>query len=456
MRTVSTWLLAGLALLTLSLTTPVASAHDGHAIIGEQLGTSVDFPNAITFTLQGLTTVPVERAAVEYTVRQRTCASSIASGIVPITSPAQNIDLSWTLDLRERGGLPVGARLTYRWVLTTAAGDTFVSSTKPLLYEDPRFAWRTIEGEHTVLQWYSGDDAFARELLTAADDGMQRLTETAGITPGERVHVRIYRDAEAMRETILFSQEWVGGAAFPEYGLVTLGVSEGNLPWGKQAMVHEMAHVVIDETTFTCGTSIPTWLNEGLATYNEGPIDPVFVAAMDNAIAKDSAYSVRGLAAPFSSSREAAVLSYAQSRSLVAYLIEELGAQAMRDLLTTFQTGGSIDQAMLAVYGFDQDGLEDRWRESLSLSPRAPQTGLTPEPIPTIPPLGGLPQSQSTPTPVPADATTAPTATPGLAAEPQPGGSGCGRSGTGTASLPGGLAMLALAAAGIVTVRKRN
>ena len=35
-------------------------------------------------------------------------------------------------------------------------------------------------------------------------------------------------------------------------------------------LVHELAHLLVRELTFNCFGGLPTWLNEGLATYSEG------------------------------------------------------------------------------------------------------------------------------------------------------------------------------------------
>ena len=38
----------------------------------------------------------------------------------------------------------------------------------------------------------------------------------------------------------------------------------------------------------------------------------------------------------------------------------------MLDLLTLFKQGSTYDEALTAVYGFDIDGLDARWRETLA------------------------------------------------------------------------------------------
>jgi hypothetical protein len=87
-------------------------------------------------------------------------------------------------------------------------------------------------------------------------------------------------------------------------------------------------------------------------------------------------------------------LFYGQSWSLVKFLNDEYGGARFAELFATVKTGKRIDSALEAVYGFDQDGLEDEWRASLGLPPREtpPPDG---EPAATSPAASGVAQKES-------------------------------------------------------------
>jgi hypothetical protein len=101
--------------------------------------------------------------------------------------------------------------------------------------------------------------------------------------------------------------------------------------------------------------------------YNEGELDPVFSSCLQEAISKDELISVRSLCSPFSAYTEKALLSYAQSYSLVEYLLDNYGQDSMLDLLTILKQGSTYDEALTEVYGFDIDGLDALWRGTLAL-----------------------------------------------------------------------------------------
>ena len=77
------------------------------------------------------------------------------------------------------------------------------------------------------------------------------------------------------------------------------------------------------------------------------------------------------MASPFSATMEA-YLAYAQSYSIVKFLIDNYGQDKMFDLLNTFEQGSGYDEALEKVYGFNMDGLNVLWRESVGAA--APAT----------------------------------------------------------------------------------
>jgi len=74
----------------------------------------------------------------------------------------------------------------------------------------------------------------------------------------------------------------------------------------------------------------------------------------------------------------------------------------LTELLTALRDAKTIDDALLEIYGFDSDGLEDVWRQSVGAAlelflPRRPAMP-TPTFVPTYVPVAGIPLAV-TPTP---------------------------------------------------------
>ena len=129
------------------------------------------------------------------------------------------------------------------------------------------------------------------------------------------------------------------------------------------ATVTVTPHLLVQEVSFNCFWDMPTWLNEGLASYSEGPLAGFLAEELDLAIRSRGLISVRSLSSNFPADRTHALRSYAQSNSIVTYLIEEHGWQKMRELLALFGEGSTADDALRRVYGLDTEELDGLWKE---------------------------------------------------------------------------------------------
>jgi len=238
-------------------------------------------------------------------------------------------------------------------------------------FDDVRYSWKSLtEGEVTIY-WYEGDKSFGDEIMLAVNDVLARLVEDTGAYLEKPVQLYIYRSASDLRGSMIFPQEWTGGVAFTRYGTIAIGISPNNLSWGRGAISHELTHLVIHQMTLNPYGDLPTWLDEGLAMHSEGPLSPQFTSSLNRAIDNNSLISVQSLSSPFSAFAEESYLSYAQSYSLVEFLIREYGKDKMLELLRTFKEGNSYDGALEKVYGFNRDGLNTLWRDYVTEAAQA-------------------------------------------------------------------------------------
>ncbi len=146
-----------------------------------------------------------------------------------------------------------------------------------------------------------------------------------------------------------------------EYPVVIGAVSSGQLAWGKTMIAHELSHMVTRQLTLNPYGNIPTWLNEGISVYAEGPLSTYRSGILRNAIAEGKLISVMSLTSQFSADANQASLSYAESFSIVDFLIKSYGQNKISELLTVFKQGSTYDEALQKVYGFDMEGLHSRW-----------------------------------------------------------------------------------------------
>ncbi len=340
------------------LSPSLAQAQSGLKILDSSAQT--EFPSKLNFSLTAQSNVNITDIRLHYTVDQLSHAQ-VTSEVYIEFVPATIVDASWMWDMRRTGGLPPGSRLEYWWTVEDAMGDKVETAPVQLQFDDTRYSWRSLTEDEVTIYWYQGDESFARELMTTAQQALVRLAEDTGAYLEKPVKAYIYANAQDLQGSLIYPQEWTGGVAFTRHGIIAIGIAPNNLDWGKRAMTHELTHLVIHQMTFNPYNDLPTWLDEGLAMYNEGVLGPQFTTFLSRAIAEDSLISVRSLSSPFSAYAEQSLLAYAQSYSLVEFLISNYGSSNMLELLNTFRQGSSYDGALRKVYGLDMDGLGTLW-----------------------------------------------------------------------------------------------
>jgi len=368
------------SVLLLFLSPSLVAAEADIAVIASNV--DVNFPSQAVFTVEAESNVDIVDVRLYYKVDKMNYAEVVSEGWADFT-PASKIEANWVWDM-SNASLPPGAEVTYWWRIEDADGDRVETSPKIMHFDDGRYSWQSLTGTvpqsgELTLFWYAGGDSFARELMDACQEGLARLTQDIGTYPERPIKIYIYASDSDLKGAMISSNEWSGGVAFTDFGIIAISIPPSELDWGKKALVHELTHLVVRQATFSPYGQLPLWLDEGLATYNEGELDPVLRSYLEEAILGDELISVRSLCSPFSAYSEKAYLSYAQSYSLVEYLLDNYGQDKMLDLLALLKQGNTYDEALTEVYGFDMDGLDVRWRATLT-SPvvPAPRTSLPP------------------------------------------------------------------------------
>jgi hypothetical protein len=360
-----------IALLTLALLVfpmpSLVAAEAGITVIASHV--EVDFPGQAVFTVEAESNVDIVDVRLYYQVDKMNYAEVISEGWADF-APSNRVEADWVWDMTN-ASLPPGAEVTYWWVIEDADENRIETSPEIVHFDDGRYTWQSLtsaipQGGEMIIFWYEGSNSFAQELMDTCEGGLARLTQDIGAYPDRPIKIYIYASTGDLQGAMIFPQEWSGGAAFMDFGIIAIGIPPSELDWGKGALVHELTHLIVRQATFSPYGQLPVWLDEGLAMYNEGELDPLFQSYLEDAIVKNELISVRSLCSPFSAYSDKARLSYAQSYSLVEYLLDSYGQDKMLDLLTVVKRGSTYDEALAEVYGFDINGLDAGWRATLT------------------------------------------------------------------------------------------
>jgi len=358
--------LLGLAVLLLgTVVSPAVSAQGGPEVTAADVVNR--FPEEVVFRLSAHSEAIIEEVTLHYQI--------LPDGVMaygrPDFTPAERVQVDFQLKGNDppRSYLAPGAQIDYFWEIEDGAGSKLTTEPDTFVYDDIRFSWESVSEGNVSVYWYAGSRSSAESSLEVARDTLDKMSALLGGTVDYSVKVWIYDSYEDMLPALVQRSEAhaqrvvVAGERVASDTVLLQG--EG----ADDTLRHELAHVVTHVAGEGPYGSLPTWLDEGTAMYAQSEPGEGYTSALERAVKRDSLLSVRSMTAP-SGDPSKVGLFYGQAWSLVDFLIESHGPTKFAELFATFKEGSTVDKALLKVYGFDQDGLEDAWRASLGLPPR--------------------------------------------------------------------------------------
>ncbi|MCY4112410.1 MAG: peptidase MA family metallohydrolase [Chloroflexi bacterium] len=326
------------------------------------LTTDVEFGTGITFRLE-MPHAAAEPASVEVryglpdsiVVRRSAAEFSVADGLLRAA-------FAW----EPRDPLVVGTEVEYRFVVRSADGSETQTAPAAVSYIDATLPWTTASEGLVEIWYYAGGEAVEMDARAGIRAALDILRDSFGAELERPTRLMLYADIAQMRRDLGGgTSAWVGGAAIADLNVTVLHAPVVNRdPLDLQATVaHEITHIVLEHRTHNSFGGLPAWLHEGLATTVEAEIKERFAYGdiMTRLVDEDNFVSLRGITGSFPADSQAAVNAYAQSNSLVTYIIETWGREGIADLLEAYAGGVSDNEAVQAALGISLDELDRAW-----------------------------------------------------------------------------------------------
>ena len=370
-----TILTAGLAALAAAL---LAAAPPGEGDAADALNSTVDspaairivssdhrvmFPSHIEFTLRAESDSPITGVSFHYRLGDR---PYYVYGY-PAFDPGTAVTATFVIDSDRAAYLPSGLNIEYHYLLEDASGSSLRTDSYSLTYLDPSFEWQSIALESIEVLWH---DRPGSDVESAAAEVDRRLVEVRRVLGLESAPVMraviINGRAEAARSFAPISRaasesHLYAGFAYADYDLFLLAGLRVS------GMMHEMAHLLLDEAIASPLGRIPSWYDEGLAMYFE-PGSSATDPAVHSAARTGSLLTLtmmRGQPGRPGDVR----LFYSQARSLVGYMIETYGEEKITEVVADVSRGSPFEDAVRSAYGLDPVQLESEWRVSIGAPP---------------------------------------------------------------------------------------
>ncbi|MBM4436894.1 MAG: hypothetical protein FJ029_06595, partial [Actinobacteria bacterium] len=311
------------------------------------LSASVAFGESITYQLR-----TPWAGAPPRTVRAR---FGLPDGLVTARGTAEVTLREGVLDAayrwRVRGAIVPGVDVAYWFEVETDDRGALRTPAARLTYADEALTWRRASEGQVEVWYHEGGPAFEAEALRGVRTSLTLLRDRYGVRLQRPTRVVLYASLARMQAALGGgASPWVGGAALSEFNVTVLHASPGQRDMAA-VIAHELTHLVIDHATLNPFGHVPAWLHEGLATVVESAILERFPYAtiLANAVASGELVSLRGITGSFPASGRRAVLAYAQSNSLVRFIVARWGEAAVANLLSAYQQGVSDDEAVMTA-----------------------------------------------------------------------------------------------------------
>lgn len=276
---------------------------------------------------------------------------------------------------RARGGWRRLAGVT----LLASQGSLAVAGTA----DSPVPDWKELKGQHFIVQ-HQADAAYAGEVARRAEQDYDRIARALGITRhggfwlwDNRARISVYATREAYLAAAR-APDWSGGVA--QYTTRTILTFQGSDAFLNSILPHEITHLVFREF-IGFRQDIPLWLDEGVAQWMDASNRGRVVA-----IAKQR--KVEGQLAPVSALTAAAmgrgvdardaVAFYAQSASLVGFMLAAHGVAKFREFCGHLRDQHTLEDALRFTYPNtlrSVEALDRAWNAYLEAKPHEQQAG---------------------------------------------------------------------------------
>ncbi|MCC7449784.1 MAG: hypothetical protein IT324_20355 [Anaerolineae bacterium] len=355
------------------------------------------FRQSLTFHIKAKSTAG---KIIKATLFQRSRGTDLAVGkrSDPFT-PAAAVDVEYKWDTTDET-TPPWQVIVYRWELTDDAGNVYNTADATTEISDDTRDWQKLTDGKVAVYWYDQQEAFGKELLSAAQRGFAHVAKATGHTPDGELRVVMYNTQEDFCTFYAprACKNWVAGVTF---GSLTVQWLEADNPdfVVYQVVPHELAHAFLHDWLGPRISAVPNWFNEGQAVNNE-------LTGLDRELerARRLARSGKLERLAFMEARDTIGQDdlqltadwYAQSAALITYLYERYGLDSLGKIVSQVKDGKLFEDAFKAATGVTLDEFELGWRDWLGAA--GPVATIPPTPVLSFPPS---PTYEPTSTPAP-------------------------------------------------------
>jgi len=212
------------------------------------------------------------------------------------------------------------------------------------------FAGEALETAGVAVEFATRDRSSARVVPGIVAEARAELAGSLGLSAPEKVTVRLLRAKEAfLGGSAGKPVELYAGRAYPTSGTIHVNMialdREGRAIAFPRTVRHEVVHLAVGHTLGEA--RLPRWFEEGLACAFGSPLP----RARADVLRTGRAFRLQGLD-EFPREEALVSLAYAQSDSVVRFLIGQRGTPKVKELLRLVGEGAPFEEALSRATGY--------------------------------------------------------------------------------------------------------
>lgn len=231
------------------------------------------------------------------------------------------------------------------------------------------FAAEHISKDNINIEYESANKNLAKYILEISPKVRESVADKTGINYSAPINIKISPSKTAFNQFTGINNLDVQGVAMSEINLTVIN-SENVFKISKddifKLLEHEFSHIYLGNyISHNSGVEFPRWLNEGLAQYVSGGANELFSYSFQNSLQsafisnKVLPFSI--LTASFPNTQDNFTLAYAQSLSMVEFLVKNYGADKLKVFINELKNEGNFYTAFSKVYPQSFGEIEKEW-----------------------------------------------------------------------------------------------
>ena len=216
---------------------------------------------------------------------------------------------------------------------------------------------------------FTGGGDTAQEIQEIAEDFYPKVTSDLGHSVKRKITIWFCESQKEFSRAVNAPiQDWAAGCAYPLQLRVVIrdpaSMEDKRLNLSR-LVKHEIAHVILGNYLDQNLKNVPMWFNEGVVMYEADEWSYGHYWTMLIGTLSDSLIPLSDLSEEFPRIEAQAQKAYAQSCSVVSFMVRRYGVESLKECIRLLSTGREFDEALASATGTETFWLENKWLKEL-------------------------------------------------------------------------------------------